>query len=363
LTIRYENIVEVILLHEYNGNNAYSGLGIYPTIHTSSLLGTLGWLFRSTRQGFKIFARINPGTIPPQLFITGQLKSLKLTFYLTLASPEFLNYTELPSINLGHEIFYFNNLRKELMNGTNLLGDNIDNARIGNAIELLTNNVAIHDFSVPVNSASLTINDIFNNNYQFEGQQFTLPGPTDKIGEYSIDLYKISPFPYGRYSINDNLGGKQPCYYDPSLFGKQVFGIIELFSNTLDFTNPSTDQVPAEYQFLNVDRITGKGTYAVLFPGRTVKWKYVIRKKPEVQNGINLNNLSLSGDIVFPASPAMTDGNAVFQSVNTVTSRLTPYNIILNHAGSPLFKLPNPAQSLQSQQQNNDYFYEMNIYV
>lgn len=363
MKLRYEQIIEVFLFHQYNENGIYDGFTIHPTDHTQILLNKLGWLFRPLPGGFYIYARVKPNASPSELFQTHSLSSLKLTFYLSLHLPAFLNYSELPEIELGHELFYFTNLRDEQVNGNKLLGDHISNTRLGNGIELITNDTIIHEFNTPVNSATLTLTDIFGVNYPFDGQKFSLPIHTDKISEYPINLRKISPYHYGRYNLSDNHGGEQLFYYDPTLFGKRVFAVIELFSDTLDFTIPPTDQVPTDYQFISSNQITGKGKYAVLFPSRNAKWKFVIRKKPGVPNGINMNNLRLGGDIPFPSSPVISDGKAVFQSVNTVLSRDVPYNVLLSHSGTSLFKLPNPAQSLQLQKDNIEYYYEINIYV
>ena len=368
MTIRYENIIKVNLFHEYYDNNLCKDFCIYPTEVTSQMLNSLQWLYKLTNTGFNIYARVKPNTDPPQLYNIKAMPSTKFTFYLSLINPAFINFTALPINKFDGEILYFSNLRNEQVESKKLLGDQIENVHIGAPIKLITNDQVNYEFNTPVNSAKLIVTDIFDKRYTFEGQNFTLPKPDDKISVYPIDINTFASFPIGRYKIIDNQeiidnqGWSHSYYYDPSLYDKKVFAIIEIFNDTNDFTSPSVDHVPTDYQFIKNGKITKKGDYAIQFTSKAVDWKYIIRKKPNTSNKICLEKLSLTGEVGF-SEPNLIDSKAIFRSANPVLLRESGYSISLKHNDILLFKLPYPAQDLLLQKDADGIFYEMNLYV
>lgn len=361
MKIKYEHIITLNLLHGYFKDGLCRDFAVFPTAGTSALLSQLGWVARPTANGLAIYASVEPGTAPPVLMSPVSGRSAKLVFFLVSLKPNFFNYTKLPDLAVRNEVLYFTNLRDDQVGGNKLLGDQVANQAIGDGIRLISNRTLIYTFNAPVSSVILTLTDAFGRPYPFEGQQFDLSEP---ISQVSINLDKIEPFPSGRYRITDNHGGQLDFYFEPQLFGKQAFAIIELYSDTNDFTDPAADLVPADYRFLNGNEITGKGHYAIQFETAEINWQYIFRKKPEnAGNGIALANLTLASAIAFPAAPTMVDGNAVFRSTNPVPLSEERQPVELNHNGAKILDLPNPGQGHQLQEDAVSKYYDINIYV
>ena len=364
MKIQYKKIISLDLLHQYFNDDICKEFYVFPSQQTTFLINSFGWIMRPEETGFNLYARIVPETNPAELFTSVSTDSFKLVFLLSINNPILFNITDLPSINPRNQVFYLSNLRDEQVGGKKLLGDQIAGSALGTGIRLITNYTLNYEFTTAVNSASFTLTDIFNNNYTFEGQSFTLPKPTDQTKVYQIDLTKVEPLPFGRYRLSDNHGGHMDFYFDTSLIGERIFAVIELYSDTLSFTNPSVNNVPGDYQYIVNNTINDKGRYAIQFESKTVDWQYTCIKKPEnTSNGINLNNLTLTSAIGFPTAPVMVDGKAVFRSTNPVALSEAQQSVQLNNNGTKILDLPNPDRRHQLLEDGTSQYIEMNIYV
>ncbi|MCI5141385.1 MAG: hypothetical protein D3909_06605, partial [Candidatus Electrothrix sp. ATG1] len=91
-----------------------------------------------------------------------------------------------------------------------------------------------------------------------------------------------------------NHQGTYEFYYAPGLFGKSVFGIIDIFNTTAHLTDAAEKGVPKEYQYLFENTINSIFPYTVILNSRSTTWRYIISKKYNRKNGSGIDLIDLS---------------------------------------------------------------------
>ncbi len=364
MIIKYEILFEVVVRNEYYSEKVSTDFEISPTSECTEMLNRYSLIFRQTESGFKIFAQVVPKTTPPKLFTPFKGKSLKFEFEVQSHNPYLDGISKIPDFNPSNELFYFSNLREDIDGGINYLGDQIKDSRIGDPIKLISTNNLNYKLDNPVNSAEFSLSDIFDNLYTLPNTGFLFIDPGDKIDSFQHDLGKVPGIKSGRYLMTDNLPGKLPFYYNRSLFGKKVFGIVEIFTNTSELISPPANQVPLAYQFIDNDEITGKGNYNIGLESSEYKWMYVCRKNPENSaNGIEVNKLTVTAPVAFSNVGGDDVEERRILSDDPIPSSEERINVSLKHDSTKILDLPNPSMDSILKKNNGDKYFEIFIYV
>jgi len=364
MIIKYDILFEVEVRHAYYAETCALDFDIEPTPECAELLSRLGFVFRRSNCGFKIFVQVVPETNPAQLANPPGVGSLKFTFMMSPRNAYFGGISEIAAYKPSRQLFYFCNLYEDIEDNRRYLGDHIDGARVGIPISFIKTDELNYTFPNPVNSASFTLEDIFGNNYQLEKAEFSFPNPSDETSSFQHKLGAIPGMKSGRFLMNDSEAGSQAFYYNPALYGKDIFGIIEIFTNTNDFTNPPNNLVPETYRFIENNALSGKGKYTIGFEASQIKWMYVCRKNQgNTGNGISLENLTIEGPVLFSKSGGDDIEERRILSDDPIVASDQQVNIILKHNGIKIRALPNPAMGSALKTENNEIYYEMYIYV
>ncbi len=333
---------------------------VEPSSATQDKLREYGLIFREAEDGFSIYAEIVPESTPLELLKPIGEDALRFSFLLKSRNSYLSNITALPKYRPGSELFYFNNLRDDQADGRLHLGDSAPGVRVGNGVELVGDTYA-YQFSSPVNSASLKIEDIFGN--QLHNLTFKYNDSGDTTSEHKIDLQNIDKLVPGCYVISDaNDGsGARRFYYDPALFGNSPMGVIEIFSSTHKLTSSGIDWVPNDYRFLVDNELQDIAAYTIQLEARTTTWRYSVIKKYEA-SGINISNL----DDITNFNKALKSDRAVYTSTAEVQLSEHPQKIMLSrNGGTKIRNLPAPylTTHLQAGASDGSFISDMYVYV
>jgi hypothetical protein len=282
---------------------------------------------------------------------------------MLLQNPYFDGITNLPDYTPSREIFYFSNLNADIEDNRNYLNDHLATKRLGDPIKNITTSTFNYKFKNPVSAAQFELTDLFGNELELPNPEFSF---SEAVNSYQHEMNKIKGIKSGRYIITDNHGGELPLYYDTNFYGKDIFGVIEIYNNTLDFSDPpgTIDLVPDAYKMAENDRITGKGSYFIGFAPSERKWMYVCRKNPNNSgNDIEVINLEVDGPVDFAKSGGDDVEERQILSKETIVSSEEPIDVELLHNTTKIMDLPNPSMGRILKKNDSDTYYEMYIYV
>lgn len=364
----YRPLLQVNLRHGfYQSGLSTEDFNVIPSEATARLFAQTGVIFRPTHSGFSIFVEVTQDSIeptsPPSLPETLRefsIDALRMHFYLVEKNTYLSNITDLPNYRPGKQLFYFNNLRDDQVDGRLHLGDSFINQRIGEPLSRPLGNTVTYAFSPAVSSATMELEDAFGNAI-FE-QSFDHSELGNVAEEYRLDLSSINNLAAGRYLLRHQGGPGQPLsfFYDPNALSGAIFGVIELFDSTVNLTTNNSEQVPLAYRFLIDNRIQQIDGYTVQFEPRKTTWRYLVNKKYDT-SPYTLNNLDPIAD--FSKS---VDGNlATFTSNQERDLSELPASITLFHSGTELTKLPSPhlTTHLQKGLAEGSFISDMYVYV
>ena len=358
MRVAYRPLFRIRSVHTFFSDVATAGIfELEPTPGTRRLLRESGLVFRPEPSGGTLYGEIEPGSNPATLLRPLDRNSVRFQFLVRSVSSSLSNISDLPDFRPGRAVFYFNNLRDDQEDGLLYLGDSLVNARIGQAIRLVTATTWTHNLPVPASQGTLTVTDLFGNTVA------TLPFSMEEAAsELRVDFAAVDGLLPGVFQIADGLGDPQSIYYDPGLFGPAALGIVEIFSGTTDFTPDESDLVPAAFRFLNAAEIISIGAYHVEFEARSTTWRYIVIKKYE-SNDLSLANLQLASAIGF--SKATESDRAIFTSTTEVPLAQSAQTVTLENSGESVRDLPNPTEAtvLQEGGAPGQYVSEVYVYV
>lgn len=364
MIIQYEILFEVNVRNEYYKDKYSPDFDIQPTGACQELLQRYKLVFRKSAYGFKVFAPVIPKTILPQLEFPLQGRSLRFTFEMISKNSYLDAISDIPDHHPAQEIFYFSNLYNDADNGLLYLGDQIAGDRIGEALKIINTTHLNYRLTAPVNAAQFELVDLFNNSFTLPVQGFSFSDPAEKTNLFQHELQKVEKMSPGRYLMSDNQGGDLTFYFDPSFYGRRVFGVIEIYSNTTELTPDQADHVPPAYRFVENDEISGKGNYNIGLPASQHKWMYVCRKNPEnAGNGLEVKKLTVEGPVTFSKAGGDDIEERKILSNDPITSSEERVTVSLKHEGTKILDLPNPGLGSTIKKNNGDQFFEMYIYV
>jgi len=118
----YSKLFTIELLHEYFVNRKCEGLQIIPAEDCKALAKKMGILFRNGGNELLAFIRDNENNGPfintdKNEFFKQFYGNTVFRFYVTMVNEQFLNYTNIESVNGRKKKFYFTNLSQNAANG------------------------------------------------------------------------------------------------------------------------------------------------------------------------------------------------------------------------------------------------------
>lgn len=296
ISIKYEILFELRLLHEYFTDGKAVEIQIRPCESTRRRLQDYGLLFRETARGFVVLYEKDthaPGE-PPLKPITSEEFFL---FEIYCNDPWFVNYTDLP---LGHklpDILYFNNLTEnisptqKLLNKGSHVGANdvvVLSSSIYNLRKAILASAAVVEITGPDGIA------VFSD---------TLEARNEDGNMVLQHQFNFDEFGQGRFDTKVDGNLHAALYVSPELSGKRLAGLIEIHR---------APGVPASYAFAD-----GSGNvthppvvYHLRFGRRLSTWKYyVILKEFETDPGISIDYQAPgSGEDPYPATVNFAPG-------------------------------------------------------
>lgn len=307
MTLKYDILFRVNILHEYYSDSISADFDIVPTPSTQRLFDRMGLTFRPTPHGFNVFVRTDPENTTPTLFYSLDESQLHFSFAMILKNPHFINFTAFPNDTpprLGREVLYFSNVNRQQADSP-ILGDSIGS---GAYLQLINNHIYTLKYDSPISNASPILQDLFGNNYT-PIPEINLPS-AESTDELQIDFREIGQIRPGRYNLSDIPNSiSLPIFYDPELNGQSVFGIIDIYNNTSTFHPTNTDLIAVNYKFLSIETLTRNNDdtlvadYRVEFENSSYQLFYLVHLKsdltdtahiPQVLSGLTLSSLNVA---------------------------------------------------------------------
>lgn len=350
MRIAWYPLFRVRLRHEFYSDGASTTDFIcVPLPGTREMLREHGLLWHGFGDGFGVFAEVDPATLPdatdparkPVLrTLTGD-EVLRMQFALVLRNPYLVNFTALPALRPGSEVFYFDNLRSDTAGGPSFLGDSVADARVGSPILWVDGPVYTHRLSAPAPTATIELRDMFGQ--PVKTVAFDYSGAPEPARELRIDLSKIDGLEAGRYSAKDDQGGApHHFFYDPQGFEVRPFAVVEVFTSTVGLV-AGASKVPVPYRVFQGNQIRRVDDFHLQWQARQTLWRYRVTKKYVVPApGIPVASLQIGDGSDFDA---VVDGSdkVTFTAKALRALSQQPAELVLNHNGNKkIRKLPSP---------------------
>lgn len=324
IAIIYKKIIDLQIWHDYylgqpDALTALSAdydssnlLTIEPTPDCLQSLKNLRWVFRSQPHGASIFASVNKT-------ITGEFQTQipidrleRLTFWLVVRDPDFMNFTNLPLEQTAAKIYYYSNLTgseaSSLLFLTQLLPtyDTKTEYTLGQLVAQggKTQEAIKYQKSSPKNFNQKQWQDLPSSQYvsaldylprqALSRSDLALANPGDTVRVKLVDINEVETFaveliapnqhpPGSPLAIDLNFTGQDPGLYQLTRNGREVekfvlidplprrdvFGLVEISLNSSRLTPAFALIEPNAGQTL----IRPK-TYVIRFKNRLTRWRY-----------------------------------------------------------------------------------------
>lgn len=248
---KYEQLLKVKVLHDFFIDGAAKNIEIYPDSQTKLRLKQYN--LKSSQEGSNLVigfgqtAMVGPAILDLKM-------PLKLSFWIKVNDPNFLNYTDIP-YEFGDYIYHFTNRINDKLEDeyANLSSDEFvgSNDRLPVAGAILD-----YRLSEPMDNLQVeVINEL--GEVVFERQY---------KGSTSVCSLNLSQEPAGKYTlVLDGL--EEFSFYLAPEGVKNIFGVIDLYIDPNDNSPFSL--------FDNGEPIKKK-EFKIHFQTRAVKWKYIV---------------------------------------------------------------------------------------
>lgn len=350
----YATLFQCDLRHTYYDDGQARNIIVEPTPGCRRLLAQYDLVFRPERGLFSVFARVDPDTDPPALFHRFGSDAVAFRFCLRLGSPYFHHITTLPEHDGMRTVFYLDNLRDDQAGGRRYLGDSVTDHRLAPPIQCVFEETYDFAFQTPVSEAEIVVRDVFGRVHLTD----VLTDTSQSVATHRLNLRTL-PRP-GRYEITDDHGEAESIYYDPTIHGRDIFGIVDIYNRTDLLTLDGSDRVPAPYRFLNGNEVTGQGRYTIGFEARSTVRRYIVTKKYDT-NGIRLDDLGIAGGVSFNSTREAE--RVIFTSDGEVPLAEAPDPLTLEDSDTPLRNLPHPRMNTPLQRATPTDPYRSDLYV
>lgn len=309
MNLRYKKVFSVELLHDFYADKHCEDFEIIPSVRTTSVLRGHGMLFKMIGNKLVVMVRVDENDKPSIDFG----RSGKLTFFMKLINPHFINFTNLDYQPSEPKKYYFNNINQTKIGSTLYLNPKVDlyNSANDYAIGNLVANASdsVYEAIKPALGASahaLTDKDYWisrgkiqyvNSSHLLEvspylylfnaasNTSFTVNvfGLNSTSGVYDVQVLDTVNLTFsepqttvpvylekllsGKYKIDVN-GETKYVYTDSDAVYNNVFGIIEIF-NYLPGSNA--------FALYNSSGVAKQSLFTINFANRSVIWKYIAR--------------------------------------------------------------------------------------
>lgn len=362
MDLSYKPLIGVRLHHTYYlDGRSVSDFRVRPSAETRLLLAERGLLFRAEPGRFTVYTQVKPETDPPLIAHELGSENLVLRFFLEPLHSHLFNITELQHYRMGRELFCFDNLGDHRDDSRAYLSDGLTGGSPGDPVALQTSQIVDYRLD-PLNPPSqVTLFDRFEN--RLHSRPVQVP-PGQELAAYRYDLSQVPRMNPGRHTLRDDRGGNHHFYYDPALFGVNVFAAVELFSRTDELTPDNTDRVPPAYRFLTGNQLTGLDDYHLKLDARETHWRYIVTKKYG-NSGIGLQKLAVSESGVFDRSlePPDEPTKVIFTTKDPLPLAEKQRTFTLEHDGSVVRGLPNPSPGTPLEGTGTEVLRYSDIYV
>ncbi len=309
IDIKYNFLFSVELLHQYFRNQSCADFTMIPSDMT-----------RRTLAGHKMIAKQfgNRLCTGVELDKSGNLpvvpeEGLNFTFFLELNNPLFLNYTNLPVNRTNGMLYYYSNRNNNTFGGRDLtenlnsynsaftykpgsiavapsgdvyqawrtckavdpLADSSSDywIKVGNSPYVSENDavrwlpsIFQYTFSSPQSSVTILVKGYKSGTRKFTeivlSKTIIFPSPANS---FNLDFTALSP---GKYILKIGDGNEVPFYLNDELYGKNVFGVVDLYCES---------SLPTEYKMLNLSNHLLSPVYRIRFLNRALLWKYILQ--------------------------------------------------------------------------------------
>jgi hypothetical protein len=273
MVTQVKELFSVQFFHEYYKTRAgeYSSSGadldISPSEYCARILKNHALLYVNSAGGFTVTFRVGD-TIEskPRLLIPLDHRT-PFSFYLKQNNPYLLHYSNLPiDKGLGY-VYYINNLTANIQaigeKQERILTKETNDPWISSK-DLLPLHTGPFQYSASTLQSHVTLS-VYN---EFAERVIeTTVAAVDGSYTHTIDLTGRIP---GQYVLLVDGDRKKEFYFDPELQGNRVFGIVTIFAGP---------DIPAAYQYVNVDHSVSAKTYQMYFNTRKTIWKYYVGLK------------------------------------------------------------------------------------
>jgi hypothetical protein len=366
----YRTFAEVHIEHDYYraGSRDYDirrDLECMPSAACRQTLRDQRILLRHTTTGFRLLVEARPAGTTPISFspLIPVEEPLKLTFFLCLRNPYFVNFTNLDLTDAPAHLYYFSNLAANISGGTRYLNRALPAYASGSSYhfgDLVLQGGSVHQANTAIPSAPAIFvpaswDDLGNaipyvnssDRIRKQGLFFRYERPNLNPGE-RIDFALADPFgapftpaavpgtgrpaspiqapddpaeavrhqlslerlPVGRYtlSVSHQFSADPPpvefYLYDPARYAN-VLGVIELY------VHPG---VPAGYQLLRTEMVGGVGipvlespVFHLHFRNRATIWRYLEQDDNERVSSVGPRPLTFSPSGFQDPRPGIND--------------------------------------------------------
>lgn len=250
LSSRHTELCDLHFLHEYFKDSMFSSAELVPDAETIFDMRRLHLLYRIDRKGLVLGYRIGEGSSNLQRLT----KPMRLTFWIKVNDPYFLNYSELP-FEFSNHLYYFSNReagkldtsKRTLSQNAIVTGE--DRVPMGGPI-------VRYDYARPLIDAEIEARDDFGQ-VAFELKQ---------QGENSFVNVNLNGEYPGKFHLYINQELVFSYYMVPTSVGK-VLGVVDIFIDKND---------QSIYSFFDGIGDLIRQRYEVRFKNRSIKWKYLV---------------------------------------------------------------------------------------
>lgn len=333
----YISLLRLKLNHEYYTPAVMRDLKLAVPIETQRKLYAAGLLYRPADDGCHLVAESidNGGTLEMTRPIE---EDLKLSFFLKLQNPLFLNTTEGDRAFLGENLFYFNS---NSANSTSE-GEEMLNGPLLNPVTFTSGTLSVSRTNSSAAKLQVTGPDAFTTVILFtspSGSIYILFNPTNP-GLYTLQELDATDAP---------LGTPVDVYYHPEAKSHNPIILMEvIIAPPVDLLNPTT--------------------YLFNFEARKVLWRYQIYKHDtpsplgSIDSYTSLAVDASSSDLPVSFSAASGTDPVIIESSGSIKLREKPYRPIQLQNGpeTVLQNLANPDVS-RLQQDGSQWVSNINL--
>ena len=357
IDINFDGLFTIELLHKYFADNLCPDFTITPSGKSGPVINGHKVVVKQYQN--KLYAGIQSKAKIPFMPVES---GMKMTFYLWLNNPLFINYTNMPAGYDSGDVFYFTNRNNNTVNGKKSLAMLI--AAYNNTVSYVPGSLALDGANI-VHRAIATNNSgnkhaltdaafwapVDNNSYASDNEALqyrpalstytfatlqsaaaiSVSGYNSGTGAYDLPLFSknisfTSPVPsftldlssltQGKYSLTIN-GEQTWIYINDELNANRPFGVIEIYN----------EATPVSCNLVNV--MTGallSPLYTINFLNRATVWKYILpnTKTGSVSDASSTYSFAGTSDIISTTPIPLSNQLADF--------KLTVNGIIINPA-------------------------------